>query len=27
MANTTNVGNSGGFSPIKITIVNAVPTY
>jgi hypothetical protein len=27
MANTTNVGNSGGYSPIKITIVNAVPTY
>lgn len=27
MANTVNVGNSGSFSPCKITIVNAVPTF
>jgi hypothetical protein len=27
MANTTNVGNSGSFSPCKITVVNSVPSY
>lgn len=27
IANTTNVGNSAGFSPLKITIVNAIPSY
>lgn len=27
IANTTNVGFSGSFSPVKITVKNAVPTY
>ena len=27
IANTTNVGASGGFSPIKYTITNAVASY
>ena len=27
IANTTNVGQSGGYSPGKVTLVNAIPTY
>lgn len=27
VANTTNVGFSGGFSPLKVTVQNAIPTY
>lgn len=27
MANTTNSGNSGGYSPLQIVIQNAIPTY
>jgi hypothetical protein len=27
IVNTTNAGNSGGFSPVQITLINAIPTY
>jgi hypothetical protein len=27
IGNTTNAGNSGGYSPLMITLVNAIPTY
>lgn len=27
IANTTNAGNSGGYSPCQITLVNAIPSY
>jgi hypothetical protein len=27
VANTTNVGQSGGYSPMKVTLQNAIPTY
>jgi hypothetical protein len=27
IANTTNSGNSGGYSPVQITLVNAIPSY
>lgn len=27
IANTANAGNSGGYSPCQVTLVNAVPTY
>lgn len=27
IANTTNAGNSGGYSPAQITLVNAIPSY
>ena len=27
IANTTNAGNSGGYSPVQITLINAIPAY
>lgn len=27
VANTTNAGNSGGYSPCQVTLVNAIPSY
>lgn len=27
VANTTNAGNSGGYSPIQVVLVNAIPSY
>ena len=27
VANTTNAGNSGGYSPLQVTVVNAIPSY
>lgn len=27
IASTTNAGNSGGYSPVQFTLVNAIPTY
>ena len=27
IANTTNAGNSGGYSPVQVTLVNAIPSY
>ena len=27
IANTTNAGNSGGYSPLSVQLVNNIPTY
>ena len=27
IANTTNAGNSSGYSPVQVTLVNAIPSY
>jgi hypothetical protein len=27
VANTTNAGNSGGYSPLQVTLINAIPSY